>query len=98
MLAKILKIEIECVRIPATEWKSADYLKKNPLGKVPTLETPKGCIFESLAIMRYLARQAGKMYGSSAAETASIDQWLEFLNTQIMPCYYKIAHAVFGYS
>jgi len=26
--------------------------------------------------MRYFARKAGKMYGSNAAETASIDQWL----------------------
>ena len=38
------------------EHKSAAFLAKNPLGKVPVLETPHGCLFESGAIARYVAR------------------------------------------
>lgn len=36
-----------------------------------------------MAIVRYLARKSGKLYGKNAIETASIDQWLEYINSQI---------------
>lgn len=61
------------------------------------METPEGCIFESHAIIRYLARKAGKMYGSNPGETAQIDQWLEFSHTQIYPYLMAIIRALFGY-
>lgn len=85
VVAKFLGINLEFNRIPPTEWKTPEHLKRHPLGKVPVLETPEGCIYESLSIIRYLARKAGKLYGTSAAETAQIDQWLEFSNTQLQP-------------
>ncbi|KAL5213532.1 hypothetical protein ABZP36_024379 [Zizania latifolia] len=34
--------------------KTADFLKMNPIGKVPILETPEGPVFESNAIARYV--------------------------------------------
>ena len=34
----------------------AEYLAKNPLGKIPALETENGPLFESNAILRYIAR------------------------------------------
>jgi glutathione S-transferase len=40
VVAKFLGIDLEFNRIPSTEWKSADHLKRHPLGKVPVLETP----------------------------------------------------------
>jgi elongation factor 1-gamma len=67
VLLRFFDFKVECVRLPLNEWKSAEYLKKHPWGKVPTLETPEGCIFESHSIMRYFARKAGKMYGTNAA-------------------------------
>lgn len=66
-LLKFFNFEVELVRIPRDQWKSADYLKVHPWGKVPSLQTPEGPIFESHAIMRYFARKAGKMYGSTPA-------------------------------
>ena len=33
-----------------------EYLDKSPLGKVPALETPEGCISESRAILEYIER------------------------------------------
>ncbi len=89
-------IKVEFNRIPPTEWKSEEYLKINPLGKVPSLVTPEGPITESLTIMRYLARKAGKMYGTNAAETAAIDQWLEYFNTQVQPNMARFNYATFG--
>jgi glutathione S-transferase len=97
LLLRFFEFQVQFERIPFDQWKSADYLKKHPWGKVPTLETPEGCIFESHSIMRYFARKAGKMYGSNAAETASIDQWLEFINTQIYPNLSRVYYAVLGY-
>lgn len=67
VLLRFFDFNVELVRLPLAEWKSAEYLKKHPMGKVPTLETPEGCIFESNSIMRYFARKAGKMYGTNAA-------------------------------
>jgi elongation factor 1-gamma len=97
VVAKFLGINLEFNRIPPTEWKSAEHLKRHPLGKVPVLETPEGCIYESLSIIRFLARKAGKLYGSTAAETAQIDQWLEFTNTQLQPYLSAVTYAILGY-
>ena len=97
LVARFLEVPLEFTRIPFSELKTPDYLKKNPLGKIPTLETPEGCIFESMAIVRYLARRAGKMYGTTAAETAQVDQWFEFFNTQLYSCLMPIVIATFGY-
>jgi glutathione S-transferase len=37
------------------------------------------------------------MYGSNPAETAQIDQWLEFTNTQVQGFLGVINYAIFGY-
>jgi glutathione S-transferase len=37
LFSKFINIPIEFVRIPWDQWKSAEYLQKHPLGKVPTL-------------------------------------------------------------
>jgi len=44
-----------------------------------------------------LARKAGKYYGSTPAETAAIDQWLEFVNSQITPNNPKVIYPIFGF-
>ncbi|KAJ0983206.1 hypothetical protein J5N97_011461 [Dioscorea zingiberensis] len=50
--------------------KTPEFLKMNPLGKVPVLETPDGPIFESNAISRYVARlnADNPIYGTSLIE------------------------------
>ena len=50
--------------------KTAEFLKRNPLGKVPVLETSEGHIYESNAIVRYLARLKPEksLYGKSIIE------------------------------
>ena len=97
LFSRFIDIPVEFVRIPWDQWKSAEYLQKHPLGKVPTLETPEGCIYESNAILRYLARKAGKFYGNTPAETANIDQWLEFLNSQINANNIRTIYGTLGY-
>lgn len=40
---------------------SAAYLKVNPMGTIPALETPNGVVFETAAILLWLADRAGRM-------------------------------------
>ncbi|CAJ1405331.1 unnamed protein product [Effrenium voratum] len=49
-------------------------------GKIPVLETPKGCIFSSTAIARYISRISRPvgLYGQNLIEGGMIDSWLEF--------------------
>ncbi|CAJ1382541.1 unnamed protein product [Effrenium voratum] len=65
---------------PQKDAKKPDFLAKNPTGKVPYLETEKGCIFTSNAVARYVARSRGDLglYGDSFDEEGSVDTWLDF--------------------
>lgn len=61
-----------------TDW----FLKVSPNGKMPAIVDPDGpdgkpiSIFESGAILQYLARKTGKFYGISERDRIEIDQWL----------------------
>jgi len=61
-----------------TDW----YKTVSPNSKMPAIVDPDGPdgkpipIFESGAILQYLARKTGKFYGRSERERIEIDQWL----------------------
>ncbi|KAG8075455.1 hypothetical protein GUJ93_ZPchr0006g41205 [Zizania palustris] len=65
--------------------KTPEFLKMNPLGKIPVLETPDGAVFESNAIARYVARlkDNSSLCGSSLIEYAHIEQWTDFSATEV---------------
>lgn len=65
--------------------KTPEFLKMNPIGKVPVLETPDGPIFESNAIARYVAhlKPDNSLHGSSPIEYGQIEQWIDFSVTEI---------------
>ncbi|XP_042500676.1 elongation factor 1-gamma-like [Macadamia integrifolia] len=65
--------------------KTPQFIKMNPLGKVPVLETPDGPVFESNAIARYVTRLKSEnpLYGSSLIEYAHVEQWIDFSTTEI---------------
>ncbi|KAL6184392.1 hypothetical protein ACLB2K_045794 [Fragaria x ananassa] len=65
--------------------KTPEFLKLNPIGKVPVLETPDGPVFESNAIARYVARLKADtpLFGSSLIEHALVDQWIDFATLEI---------------
>ncbi|CAA0809854.1 Probable elongation factor 1-gamma 1 [Striga hermonthica] len=65
--------------------KTPEFIKMNPIGKIPVLETPDGCIFESNAIARYVARSNpdSPLYGSSLIDYGHIEQWNDFSATEI---------------
>ncbi|GLT77200.1 hypothetical protein SLA2020_488090 [Shorea laevis] len=65
--------------------KAPEFLKMNPLGKVPVLETPEGPIFESNAIARYVTRLKADnpLYGCTLIDYAHIEQWIDFASMEI---------------
>ncbi|CDP10743.1 unnamed protein product [Coffea canephora] len=65
--------------------KTPEFLKMNPIGKVPVLETPDGPLFESNAIARYVTKLKANnpLFGSSLIEYARIEQWIDFATTEI---------------
>ncbi|KAK4271049.1 hypothetical protein QN277_019798 [Acacia crassicarpa] len=65
--------------------KTPEFLRFNPIGKVPVLETPDGPIFESNAIARYVVRLNGDnaLYGSSLMDYAHVEQWIDFSTLEI---------------
>jgi glutathione S-transferase len=54
------------------------YLAMNPHGRVPTLKDGDVVVWESEAILRYLAARYGApaLWSDDAAERAAVDQWL----------------------
>ena len=66
--------------------KSGEYLKINPNGRIPTLVNGDLVLFESAAIVLYLADQhpeAGLAPAVGTAERAKFYQWLTFLTNSL---------------
>lgn len=59
------------------EHKSAEYLKLNPNGKIPTMVDGDFVLWESLAINYYLVekQQAAHLVGNTAQEHAEVNKW-----------------------
>lgn len=66
--------------------KRAEYLRVHPLGKVPALEDGEVAIFESTAIVLYLADKAGRLAPpAGSAARAEYYQWILFGATTLEP-------------
>jgi glutathione S-transferase len=76
------ELDIPLVRVALDpqkgEFRSPDYLAKNPNGKVPTIEDDGLVLWESAAILKYLAanRPERGLVPSRLKEQAQVDQWL----------------------
>jgi len=63
------------------------YLALNPHGRVPTLTDDNVVVWESDAILRYLAARYGdeSFWSADPAERAEVDQWLAWTQTALQP-------------
>lgn len=79
---------------------SAEFLAKSPLGTVPLLETPSGCLFESNAIARYVARLRAdtNLLGRSFFESGVVDSWCEFSTHEVELPATLAVYPIFGFS
>jgi len=67
--------------------REAPYLALNPNGLIPVLETPDGAIFETAAILLWLADRHGRLApGGQDAARGDFLKWLFFLSNTVHPC------------
>jgi glutathione S-transferase len=71
---------------PPLNIKSAEYLALNPNGQIPVIIDDRFVLWESNAIMRYLAEPAGEvLIPADRHERARMEQWLSWQGTELNP-------------
>jgi GST-like protein len=76
--------EAHTVTLSDVDVKSPEFLSLNPNNKIPAIVDPNGPdgaplgLFESGAILIYLAEKSGKLAGSTPAQKLKVIQWLMF--------------------
>lgn len=73
-----LPYELKTISFDENEQKSDWYVKINPNGRIPALVDNGFPIFESGAIMTYLAEKTGKLMPSDPHGKSKVMQWLMF--------------------
>ena len=77
-----LPYNLHLVNLGAGEQFEPSFLKISPNNRMPAIVDPDGpngkpiSVFESGAILQYLANKSGKFYGTTPRERVEIDQWL----------------------
>jgi glutathione S-transferase len=75
----------------AGELASPAYRRLHPLGKIPAIETPDGPMFETAAILLYLADRHGQLAPAPMSpDRAAFLKWLFFTSTNIHPTLLQI--------
>lgn len=81
------------VNIRKGEQFSAEFTRRTAYQKVPVMVDPDGpggrpaTIFESGAILLYLAEKTGRLYGDSPAERLEIQKWFAFHLNSSLPAF-----------
>ncbi|MDQ1848276.1 glutathione S-transferase N-terminal domain-containing protein [Gemmobacter fulvus] len=77
-----LPYTVKLVNIGAGDQFKPEFLAIAPNNRMPAIVDPDGpdgapiAIFESGAILQYLARKTGQLYGRSERDRVAVDQWL----------------------
>ena len=77
-----LPFNLKLVNIGAGEQFDPAFLRISPNNRIPAIVDPDGpdgqpiSVFESGAILQYLARKTGKFYGATERERVEVDKWL----------------------
>lgn len=87
-----LKYNRHDVSLKDNEQKKPDFIAMNPNGRIPAMvdnEGPSGkqTVFESAAILYYLAEKSGKYCGKNLSEKTDIMQWMMFQMSAVGPMF-----------
>ncbi|MBN1870014.1 MAG: glutathione S-transferase family protein [Candidatus Omnitrophica bacterium] len=86
MAAHALGIEYEYIRISIRKGanRTEEYLRLHPAGKIPVIDDDGFILFESDAIIKYLASKKGSpLYPADLKQRALIDQWMDFITIHV---------------
>jgi GST-like protein len=95
-----LDYEAHRVTLAASDVKSPEFLSLNPNNKIPAIVDPNGPggaplpLFESGAILIYLAEKTGKLMGSTPAQKYETIQWLMFQMGGVGPMFGQLGFFV----
>jgi glutathione S-transferase len=93
-----LKYVVKPVDIGAGEQFRPEFLKISPNNRMPAIVDPKGpggrpiSVFESGAILLYLARKSGKFYPRDERRRTAADEWLMWQMANLGPMSGQAAH------
>ena len=91
-----LPYEVHAVRIGQNETWTPEYLSLNPNGKIPAIIDPDGpggkplALFESAAILLYLADKTGRLMPTDPGQRYEAIQWLFFQMGAIGPMFGQV--------
>ena len=87
-----LEYQIQTVNLAAGDHKQTDFLQLNPRGQVPVLEDNGLVLWDSTAILTYLASQYGAPHWlpTEAVAHANVMQWLALAQNELL---YGLARA-----
>lgn len=80
-----LPYEVRVIDFASDEQKAAWYLRLNPNGRIPTLDDEGFVVFESGAILIYLAEKTGTFLPRDVQGRSRVLQWLMFQMSGIGP-------------
>jgi GST-like protein len=99
MLEEIgLPYEPHTINIGQNETFTPEYLSLNPNGKIPAIIDPDGPggaplgLFESGAILQYLAEKTGKLLPADAARRYQTIQWVHFQMSAVGPMFGQVGY------
>jgi glutathione S-transferase len=79
-----LQYEYKQVNLLAGEQKSPEFLKLNPIGRVPAIDDNGFKVFESAVIIKYLAdKNNSPLYPKDLQKRTIVDQWIDFANIHV---------------
>lgn len=93
-----LPYEAHKVTLSDSDVKSTEFLSLNPNNKIPAIIDPKGPdgeplgLFESGAILLYLAEKTGKFIGRNTGDKHRITQWLMFQMGGVGPMFGQLGY------
>ena len=88
-----LKYEYQFVNLRAGEHQKPEFLKLHPAGKVPVIDDDGFVLFESNAIIKYLAEKNNSpLYPKEFKQHAVVDQWMDFTSHHVGAALSKVLY------
>ena len=81
------------VNLREGEHQKPEFLKVNPVGKIPAIDDDGFCLFESNAIIRYLAdKNNSPLYPKGLKERAVVDEWMDLSSMHVGMALSKVTY------